>query len=438
MPITGGGGNVVDWGLLTALQGTDDWKQKRLDRNAELRQADELRDIAEAEKIKQQQAGSQVFNIFNEVSKLKVLPPDTEKIRIKNEELINPIINGIKKYGGDVNMYLQSGGYNDLVKYSQDLQGSKEVSSALRRAKDYADFQNDVQSGKIIRPIYKEVNGSRQKLNPQDEISAFLDNKKDDFEYMGGFEPFVTDYRKSFSEVYGRDDRKPKTATKDDVYVMALHEAKKKGLSKDDAQYYSEIIADEYQKGIDSGNLTPYLYKSDNPLDDAIKLSTIEKNRASTNLSIVRANKIASGGDENPQDYWISQVLQGGDNAEFAVGDLIGANTGDGKIIDAEIVTNDVVDMPNPQEGEGKRAIGLTDNSTKVMVKYIDSNNQPITVYYDLNDANALGELSTLQASKTTSKTFPKRSQEYQSTDKNKNSQKQTLTTSSGIKFTVE
>jgi len=130
--------------------------------------------------------------------------------------------------------------------------------------------------------------------------------------------------------------------------------------------------------------------------------------------------------------------LQGGDNAEFAVGDLIGANTGDGKIIDAEIVTNDVVDMPNPQEGEGKRAIGLTDNSTKVMVKYINSNNQPITVYYDLNDANALGELSTLQASKTTSKTFPKRSQEYQSTDKNKNSQKQTLTTSSGIKFTVE
>jgi len=411
MPITGGGGNIVDWGLLTALQGTNDWEQKRLDRTAELKYAQQLRDIAEAEKLKQQQAGNQLFNVFNEVNKLQVLPPDTEKIRIKNEELINPIKEGIKKYSGDVNMYLQSGGYNDLVKYSQDLQKSKEVSDALRRAKDYADFNKDLQSGKIIRPVFEDINGSKQKYNPEERINDFLDGKAQDFEYRGGFEPFQTDYRKSFSEVYGNPNRTPRNATRDDVFNMAMFEAKRKGLSKDDAEYYSNIVADEYDKGIQSGTLTPYLFKSDNPLDAQLKQSQIEKNRASTNLSNQRANKIASGGEDNPSAYWVKEVLAGGEKAKFAVGDLIGASTGDGKIIDAEII----VQEPNRAAASGMAQL----NQSMPLIKITKTTSVgPKEVTYDLNDANALGELSTIQASKTASKTFPSRSQEYQSSNK--------------------
>ena len=437
MPITGGGGgNVIDWGRLTALQGVDDWQQKRLDRTAELRYNQQLRDIAEAEKIKQQQAGSQVFNVFNEVSKLQVLPPDTEKIRTKNDELINPIKEGIKKYQGDVNMYLQSGGFNDLVKYSQDLQSSKEVKDALRRAKDYADFNNDIASGKIIRPIYEDINGSRQKYNPQDKINDFLGGKAQDFEYNGGFDPFQADYRKSFSEVYGNPDRKPRQATRDDVFIMAVDEAKKKGLSRDDAEYYSNIVADEYDKGVQSGSLTPYLFKSDNPLDNAVKQSTIDKNRASTNLSNQRANKIASGAEDNPSAYWVKEVLAGGDKAKFAVGDLIGASTGDGKVIDAEIMTDfSAVDPITKGPNGNSNAI------SKIKITKTNKYGSPEVVVYDLTNANDVGELSTMQASKMTSKTYPSRSQEYQGVDKNASKTQDNnnqFTTSSGITFTVE
>jgi len=441
MPITGGGGNIVDWGLLTALQGTNDWEQKRLDRTAELKYAQQLRDIAEAEKLKQQQAGNQLFNVFNEVNKLQVLPPDTEKIRIKNEELINPIKEGIKKYSGDVNMYLQSGGYNDLVKYSQDLQKSKEVSDALRRAKDYADFNKDLQSGKIIRPVFEDINGSKQKYNPEERINDFLDGKAQDFEYRGGFEPFQTDYRKSFSEVYGNPNRTPRNATRDDVFNMAMFEAKRKGLSKDDAEYYSNIVADEYDKGIQSGTLTPYLFKSDNPLDAQLKQSQIEKNRASTNLSNQRANKIASGGEDNPSAYWVKDLFEGGDKASFAVADLVNGTSGDGKVIDAEIVTENTTFLNNGSGAKPAENVSSGPQSIKIKVTKSTPTGQPIDKVYDLSNSEDVGELSAIHASKTSSKTYPSRSQEYQGVDKNASkSQGKTnqYTTSSGITFTVE
>jgi hypothetical protein len=410
MPITGGGGNVVDWGLLTALQGVDDWQQKRLDRNAELKQAKQLRDLAEQQRQQQQEAGDKVFNIYNEVAKLKVLPPDTEKIRVKNDELINPIINGIKKYGGDVNLYLQSGGYNDLVKYNQDLQGSNEVVSALRRAKDYADYNNDIKSGKIIRPIYKDVNGSRQKLNPQDEISGFLDNKKDDFEYRGGFDPFVADYRENFSKVYANKDRKYRTATKDDVFTMAMFEAKKKGLSKEDAEYYSEIVANEYQNGIDNGNLTPYAYKFDNQLDNAVKQSTIDRNRASANASNARANKINSGGgDDDPTLFWINKVVAGGEDTKFAIGELINTATGDGKVTSAEVIE----EAPTRQAARGMQTLNKPATKIKVEIA-VTGGGAPRTKIFDLNNADDVAELSTMQSAKVNSKTFANRYYEYQ------------------------
>lgn len=442
MPITGGGGgNIVDWGLLTALQGTNDWEQKRLDRTAELKYAQQLRDAAEKENLAQQEAGKKYFDAFDESRKLKVLPPDIEKIRLKDEELRKPLIEMIKKYGGDVNMALNSGGYNDILDYSRKLQNSKEVTDALRRAKDYADFNKDLQSGKIIRPVFEDINGSKQKYNPEERINDFLGGKAQDFEYRGGFEPFQTDYRKSFAEVYGNPNRTPKNATRDDVFNMAMFEAKRKGLSKDDAEYYSNIVADEYDKGIQSGTLTPYLYKSDNPLDAQLKQSQIEKNRASTNLSNTRANKIASGGEDNPSAYWVKDLFEGGDKASFAVANLVNGTSGDGKVIDAEIVTDKTTFLNNGSGAKPAENVSSGPQSIKIKVTKSTSTGRPIEKVYDLSNSEDVGELSAIHASKTSSKTYPSRSQEYQGVDKSASkSQWKTnqYTTSSGITFTVE
>ena len=402
------------------MQGTNDWAQKRLDRAAEMKYAKELRDNAEAEKLKQQQAGDKILNVFNEASKLQVLPPDMERIQALDKELQKPLQEMIKKYGGDINMALNSGGYNNMVEYSQKLQNDPLVKDALRRAKDAAELEKDVMSGKILRPIYEDINGSKQKYNPEDRINDFLGGKAQDFSYRGGFEPFQADYRKSFAEVYGNSNRTPRKASREDVFNMAMFEAKKKGLSKDDAEYYSNVVADEYDRGLSEGTLTPYLYKSDNPLDNAVKQSVIDKNRASTNLSNTRANKIASGGgNDDPTLFWINKVVSGGEDTKFAIGELINTATGDGKVTSAEVI--------EPERITNYMDKSMVNNSglPRIKVDIAVTGGGDRKKVFDLNNADDVAELSTMQSSKVNSKTFANRYNEYQNS-KGKSNQSNT------------
>ena len=84
---------------------------------------------------------------------------------------------------------------------------------------------------------------------------------------------------------------------------------------------------------------------------------------------------------------------------------------------------------------------GNSNAISKIKITKTNKYGSPEVVVYDLTNANDVGELSTMQASKMTSKTYPSRSQEYQGVDKNASKTQDNnnqFTTSSGITFTVE
>jgi len=391
MPTTYGTAGT-DWGLLTALQGRDNWAQKRQDRALDNQYAQANRNLADNQLQEQLAGGAAVNNIYNEAQKLKVLDPDISKIRDKNNELVGDIKNELKKYNGDINLFLKSGGYDKLLKYKNDLFNSKELTGGVRRMNDYGQMQKDIEEGKILRPITFDENGSKQKYNPNEKASDFLNGKATDFSYNGGYTPFEHDYRKSFSDVYGSGDKyKTKTATRNDVYTMALYEASQKGLNREDGIDYSTKIADEYANGVKDGSLTPYLYKNDDIMDKRV---------AQANIS--RSNNTASSsggrGANNDNIFWIQNVNSGGVNRQHALGYLVGSSNGNGSVID--ILPVDASDI-NGLKAAGWKAASNPLNQNKpdsfVKVVYKNDKDKQTEKIYDLNDAGDAAELQSLK-----------------------------------------
>lgn len=393
MPTTYGSSGT-DWGLLTALQGKDNWQQKRADRETDMRYALGNQKLAEQQLQDQLKAGQDITNIYNEAQKLKVLDPDIVKIREKDIELRNPIYEGIKKFGGNVNQYLKSGGYQELQKYKNDLFNSKELTDGLRRMADYSQMQKDYESGKILRPITEDKNGSTMRYDPMERADEFLNGKADDFSYKGGYVPFEHDYRKSFQEVYGSGNKyKPMTATRNDVYDMAMREAKKTGLNEQDASDYSNKIADEYQHGVETKAITPYYYKQDDQLDARLKQAQI---------NALNSPKPRGGIDPNQDNaFWVQNVNAGGQNRQHALGYLAGATNANGVVINVKPLAID-----NFLLGSGRNQPINTAEENKIVVTYTDKFNQPSEKVYDLQNANDVAELQSLkEAQKLAGKT---------------------------------
>lgn len=394
MPITYGSGSTTDWGLLTALQGQDNWQQKRQDRAADMRYAQANQQLAAQQLQDEITAGKDVLDPYLQAQKVRVLDPDIIKIREKNDALINPIKEGIKKFNGDVNLYLKSGGYNDLMKYNSDLFNSPEMKGAVRRMTDYGEMQKDMKEGKILRPITEDINGSKQRYDPKQKMDDFLGGKASDFQYDGGYKPFEHDYRKSFAEVYGSGDKyKPQTATRQDVYNMALYEAKQNGLSSQDGMDYSNKVADEYESGVKSGKLTPYLYKFDDSTERNLKIAQT----GSANRSNRRA-KSGSGRGANDDDiFWVQNVNAGGVNRDHALGYLAGATNANGTVVDVKSVVTE--NLLNPTGVAGAIDPNNPQLQNKIQVTYTDKDGRKTEKIYDTTNTGDVAELQSLKES---------------------------------------
>lgn len=391
------GSSGTDWGLLTALQGKDNWQQKRTDRETDMRYAIGNQKLAEQQLQDQLKAGQDITNIYNEAQKLKVLDPDIIKIREKDQELRKDIYEGIKKFGGNVSQYLKSGGYENLQKYKNDLFNSKELTSGLRRMKDYGAIQKDYEAGKILRPITEDVNGSTMRYDPMKRADDFLTGKATDFSYRGGYDPVSMDLRESFSTLYGSGSKiKPQTATRQDVFNAAKWEIKKTNpnANLEDLEDQANIIADEYQQGVDSKAITPYYYKWDDPMDAKVKQAQINNLNEPNNR----------GGIDDSQDnaFWIQNVNAGGRNREHALGYIVGASNVNGTVLDIKPQT--------PYSGIMKGA-NIGENTmlrNKIVVTYKDPTipTKTIQKVYDLENTADRSELQSLkQAQKLVGKT---------------------------------
>ena len=86
---------MADWGLYTALRGTDNWAQRRQDKMMNLQIAEKEAAREEARTQKEMLAEENINKYLDEMANLDVLPEDQERIKEVERKARFNIIKGI-------------------------------------------------------------------------------------------------------------------------------------------------------------------------------------------------------------------------------------------------------------------------------------------------------------------------------------------------------
>ena len=257
---------MPDFGIYTALAGVDNWSEKRRLKSQELQLVSLQNQLLEKRMADQQAAAQATQEYMNTIGQLRVLDPDSEKIKSMNKTLIEPIREGIAKAGGDLKKYMLSGGALELQKYKQVLLSSPEVKRGLMNAFNHNKAIADEDAGLTWRKTgWKTPEGDIQgdyRNNYQD----FISGKTDVLNYRGGYErPDLTGMREYFSKVYGKDPYKTEPVNPQTHFDFAYAEAKKKGMRNEDAVEFATGATEEYVQMVKQGGTPIYFGQKQKP-----------------------------------------------------------------------------------------------------------------------------------------------------------------------------
>ena len=90
----------LDYGFLSALSGRRNWDSIKAEKQRELQYQTMLNTTQEQENRSQQEKAAAIQNYLNTASSLKVLPRGLQRIQEVDQNLRQPIVENIKKYGG--------------------------------------------------------------------------------------------------------------------------------------------------------------------------------------------------------------------------------------------------------------------------------------------------------------------------------------------------
>lgn len=239
-------------GLLAAFQGQDNWDAIRKERQRELQLTAMNAELAKQAFKEKQQAAADMRDYLSFVGKIKVLDPAIKSINGLNDKLMAPIREDILKHGGDVEKWLAEGGAIKLQNYKNELLNSPEVAKGIMSAANYNRYIADSQLGLVPRG------------NPSADLNAYMAETTDVFPYAGGYQqPDLTNARKYFHENRGKNKYVPQKVDNATLRQYVVTEAKKQGLSMNDAEHFADRTLDEYDKMIKGGG-QPYMFGSDN------------------------------------------------------------------------------------------------------------------------------------------------------------------------------
>jgi len=245
---------MADWGLYAALRGTDNWAQRRADKQMNM-QIQEKQAAREAQKTQQSMlAEEQIQTYIDEMAAIDVLPEDQAKITELEKNSRANIVQGIARYNGDLSRYISSGGITDLHNYKNSIIQSKEVKTALSNKENMAKIIADKQAGnRWFKPIQittmvQDENGNdveqTKTYDIDQQIAAFKNGEIDRIQYNGSekrqqinamtFKQFAKNPRKPYS----KDNR----VSASDVMFQAMEG----GASED----YAYALAESYAKRV--------------------------------------------------------------------------------------------------------------------------------------------------------------------------------------------
>lgn len=175
---------MPDWGLYNSLRVSPDFQQKRQDRAMEMQMLLHRRQQVEADISKQFQGQMQMQKYFQTLAEQDILAEDVERMRGVEQELRKPIIDGIRKFGGDVRKYLLSGGHAQLTEYRNSLLTSEQMRTALQNKVNYTNWASDTMEGRFILPVMAEG----QEMSFEQAYNSFKNGEIDYLPYAGSEE----------------------------------------------------------------------------------------------------------------------------------------------------------------------------------------------------------------------------------------------------------
>lgn len=291
---------MADWGVLTALQGQNNWQQRRYERQRETQLMMAQNQLLEQELGKQMQSAAAIDEYMQTISQVKALEPDVEKVRQKEQQLRQTIQSGVAKYGGNVKKYLLSGGINELNKYRRTLLDSPEVQTALSNSANYNEFLKDRKEGLTGRfTSWKDINTGETKQGTfEQQYQDFAAGNTPTLNYRGGFKMPKFD-ETIFTKFYGNQNRTYQPVSADDYYRAAFDQFA--DLNAEDRQSAAMLHTQNYVDRL-KNKATPLHWKFDDPLDRQVKLSLIAKNRADAQAAsipeyytnVLRSNQVTN------------------------------------------------------------------------------------------------------------------------------------------------
>ena len=194
---------AADWGLYSALRGTDNWAQRRQDKAFNLQLVQKQQQDEQVKVQQSMKAEEEINKYFDEITGLDMLPEDTARIQEVEKQSRKNIIKGIAAYNGDLGRYISSGGITDLHEYKNSILNSKTVKNAQMNKISMGAILKDFQDGgKYIHNVDVDIpelnpDGTpkmdeqgnallkRKQVRPEEALKLFKDKVIDKINYNG-------------------------------------------------------------------------------------------------------------------------------------------------------------------------------------------------------------------------------------------------------------
>lgn len=237
-------------GLLSALQGRDNFDVVRQERQRELQLATLQNFMAKQDLQEQQLAAQEIGKMLSLPGNIKVLDPAIKGIQDRETELSRPIMEGIMKANGNVKQYLRSGGLSALKKYQNDLVNDPLVAKGIMSAANYNKMVTDIQAGLVPRGTAEE------------DLNKYMQGETDTFGYRGAYKmPDLDKARHYFGTTYGKNPYKPQPVDEFSYHQFVESESKNQGLSPEDAKHAADRATKIYKDMVKQGG-QPYMFGS--------------------------------------------------------------------------------------------------------------------------------------------------------------------------------
>jgi hypothetical protein len=252
---------MADWGLYSALRGTDDWATKRQDQQMNLLAAEKMEQRQQLKVAQSAAAETSIAKYMEELQNLEVLPEDQERVSQAEKQARQRIVKGIANSNGDLKKYMSTGGITALNDYKTSVMQSEEVKQAGINKINLGNYLKQESKGnqrhKLVdvavpmedangNPIL-DAEGNQQtetkKMTFQEQYNLYKAGKIKQLNYSGsetrinlGVEDFNRMYKNPRNK-YQKDNY----VTESNIYEKALSKGASEEYAREQAKRYGEM-----------------------------------------------------------------------------------------------------------------------------------------------------------------------------------------------------